>query len=282
MKWILIAIASGLIKIAVADLAGWFPWMAKRLVRASALTLPIEAQHRYEDEWLAELDTLPGHGLSSLIFALRIRVRARSVGRALDGIERHPKRTQFVIKQSIDRAAAATFLWSYAPLFLFVAAIIRTTSRGPILSRQRRVGIDGKEFDVLTFRTRKVVRLVKVTPEGNRALVISGPTRFGHVLQRTALSELPQLINVLRGDISLIGPRPQLLDLDEATSVCSSSRGMKSGLTGWSQVHSLDRRISFDERLALDNYYVTHWSLALDLKIILLTAVALFRPFRNN
>jgi exopolysaccharide biosynthesis polyprenyl glycosylphosphotransferase len=198
-----------------------------------------------------------------------------------------PRGWQFGVKHAVDFTGALVGLLLLAPLLAAIALIVRLDSPGPILFRQRRVGRDGQAFDLLKFRSMQVA-LAPVTfvPAGGRAPGgVEGSdrrTRIGRFLRRTSLDELPQLINVLRGEMSLVGPRPERPEFVErfARDVhrYDDRHRVRSGVTGWAQVHGYRGQTSLADRVEWDNYYIEHWSLGMDLKILLLTFVVPFRP----
>jgi exopolysaccharide biosynthesis polyprenyl glycosylphosphotransferase len=209
----------------------------------------------------------------------------------------NPKGVQFAIKHVIDRVSAMLLLIVLSPVIALAAIAVRLTSPGPVLFRQRRVGRDGTAFDLYKFRSMRFDRVAVAQPAGvdidmleNMLPVDTAPggvegedrrTLVGRVLRRTSIDELPQLFNVLRGEMSLVGPRPERPQFVEMFGRDIARYGdrhrVKSGITGWAQVHGLRGQTSLAERVEWDNYYIAHWSLALDLKIALLTIVALFR-----
>jgi exopolysaccharide biosynthesis polyprenyl glycosylphosphotransferase len=161
-----------------------------------------------------------------------------------------------------------------APLFLVVAIAVRLESDGPSLFRQRRLGRDGREFDMLKFRSMPIAAEEESGPV--RATRDDGrPTRLGRWLRRTSLDELPQLWNVVRGEMSLVGPRPErpffVGEFRESIPRYLERHGVKAGITGWAQVNGLRGDTSIEERTRYDLWYVENWSLALDLKILALT-----------
>jgi exopolysaccharide biosynthesis polyprenyl glycosylphosphotransferase len=209
----------------------------------------------------------------------------------------NPKGVQFAIKHVIDRVSATLLLIGLSPVIALATIAVRLNSPGPVLFRQRRVGRDGTEFDLYKFRSMRIASAPVVQAAGadigaleNMLGVDTAPggvegedrrTLVGRVLRRTSIDELPQLFNVLRGDMSLVGPRPERPEFVELFGRDIARYGdrhrVKSGITGWAQVHGLRGQTSLAERVEWDNYYIAHWSLALDLKIALLTIVALFR-----
>jgi exopolysaccharide biosynthesis polyprenyl glycosylphosphotransferase len=212
----------------------------------------------------------------------------------------NPKGVQFAVKHVLDRVSAALLLIVLSPLIVLAAIAVRVSSPGPVLFRQRRVGRDGTEFDLYKFRSMRLdlVRVAQPAGAGAGVDTLDGMlpldtapggveggkdrrTLVGRILRRTSIDELPQLFNVLRGEMSLVGPRPerpQFVELFGRDIARYSDRHrVKSGITGWAQVHGLRGRTSLAERVEWDNYYIAHWSLALDFKIALLTILALFR-----
>jgi exopolysaccharide biosynthesis polyprenyl glycosylphosphotransferase len=202
-----------------------------------------------------------------------------------------PRGWQFALKHAIDRVAAAFALAAMSPLMIAIAIAVRRSSPGPILFRQRRVGRDGHEFDVLKFRTmheRPPVLDAFDLPEGIAPGGVEGEDRrtpVGRVLRSFSLDELPQLINVLRGDMSIVGPRPERPQYVEQFSRDVTRYGdrhrVKSGITGWAQVNGLRGQTSIADRVEWDNYYIQNWSLRLDLRIVALTVAEVLR-FRDS
>jgi exopolysaccharide biosynthesis polyprenyl glycosylphosphotransferase len=210
----------------------------------------------------------------------------------------NPQGWQFAVKHALDSAVAAIALIALAPLFAVIAIAIRSTSPGPVFFRQRRVGRDGREFELLKFRSMtneraasderdppagEFDRLAGLAPGG-----VEGSDRrtpLGRLLRRSSLDELPQLINVLRSEMSIIGPRPERPEFVElfATEVYryENRHRVRSGITGWAQVHGLRGQTSIAERVEADNFYIQNWSLRLDLQIVLLTVAEILR-FRDN
>ncbi|HTB70455.1 MAG TPA: sugar transferase [Solirubrobacteraceae bacterium] len=207
-----------------------------------------------------------------------------------------PRGLQFAIKHGLDRVLALFFLVLLSPIILLSALAVRLSSSGPVLFRQRRVGRDGKAFDLYKFRSMRLQE-GHVDPSDEEAgpleHLLGGDkapggvegddrrTAVGRFLRRTSFDELPQLMNVLKGEMSLIGPRPErpeFVELFNQDIVRYDDRHrVKSGITGWAQVHGLRGQTSLAERVEWDNYYIANWSLGLDLKILALTFVALLR-----
>jgi exopolysaccharide biosynthesis polyprenyl glycosylphosphotransferase len=200
----------------------------------------------------------------------------------------HPKGWQFALKHGFDRVGAALLLLCFGPLMAAIALAVRLSSPGPVIFRQRRVGRDGTVFDLYKFRS---MRLPDPAADGFRPGADSAPggvegvdrrTWIGRLLRRTSLDELPQFFNVLKGDMSLVGPRPERPEFVELFETDIRRYGdrhrVKSGVTGWAQVHGLRGQTSLSDRVEWDNYYIEHWTLGLDLKILAMTLVEVLRP----
>ncbi|MEA2264755.1 MAG: hypothetical protein QOE27_338 [Solirubrobacteraceae bacterium] len=198
-----------------------------------------------------------------------------------------PDGWRFVIKYMIDRVVAALLLALLLAPMVVIALAVRLSSPGPVLFRQRRIGRDGREFDLLKFRT-----MVAGDPADDEFAVPAGlapggvegtdrRTRVGRLLRRTSLDELPQLFNVIRGEMSLVGPRPERPEFAELFRErfehYHDRHRVRSGITGWAQVNGHRGQTPLAERVEFDNFYIEHWSLRLDLKIVLLTLPALLK-----
>ena len=179
------------------------------------------------------------------------------------------------MKRALDLAGASLTLLLASPLLFLAALAISLDDRGPVLYRQRRVGRDGKEFDLLKLRT----MVVGAEAQGAGWAVNEGDpriTRAGRVLRRLSLDELPQLWNVVRGEMSLVGPRPTLAyQVERYTPRQRRRLEVKPGITGWAQVQGR-ARVPWDDRIEFDVWYVEHRSLWLDLRILARTPMALF------
>ncbi len=179
------------------------------------------------------------------------------------------------MNRPLDVALAGTGLLLASPLLAAAAIAIKLEDRGPILYRQTRVGKDGEDFELLKLRT----MIVGAETQGAGYAVDRGDsriTRVGRLLRSTSLDELPQLWNVVRGEMSLIGPRPTLRYQVERYSERQQRRlDVRPGITGWAQIHGR-ASLSWAERIELDVWYVEHRSPLTDLLILLRTPVALF------
>jgi exopolysaccharide biosynthesis polyprenyl glycosylphosphotransferase len=177
-------------------------------------------------------------------------------------------------KRSFDIAAGGLLLLASAPLMLLISAGIALTSGLPVLFIQERMGLDGRVFRMLKFRSmiqgaERESGPVWTDPDDARR------TRLGALLRRTNLDELPQLWNVLRGDMSLVGPRPErpvfIEGFRSQIPRYMQRHEVKAGMTGWAQVHGWRGRSSIHERLEHDLYYIRNWSFGLDVRILLMT-----------
>jgi len=179
------------------------------------------------------------------------------------------------VNRALDAAIAGTGLVLAAPVLAAAVVAIKLEDRGPVLYRQTRVGKDGEDFELLKLRT----MVVGAERQGAGYAVNVGDariTKVGAFLRRTSLDELPQLLNVVRGDMSLIGPRPTLrYQVERYTERQRRRLEVKPGLTGWAQIHGR-ATLPWDERIELDIWYVENRSPLVDLKILLRTPLALF------
>jgi lipopolysaccharide/colanic/teichoic acid biosynthesis glycosyltransferase len=185
------------------------------------------------------------------------------------------------VKRAIDRVAAVLLLVLLSPLLAAIAAWIVLDSGRPVLLAQERVGKSGRRFRMLKFRTMvpNALELAHELTDDPYGVVPDDPriTKPGRFLRRTSLDELPQLWNVLTGRMSLVGPRPDLVE--QAANYSDRDRGrlaVEPGITGWSQVNGREE-ISWPERIEQDLWYIEHWSLRLDLKIVVRTFTQLGR-----
>ena len=174
-------------------------------------------------------------------------------------------------KRALDVAVAGAALMLAAPVVALAAVLIRLETHGHPIYRQRRVGLDGEPFDLYKLRT-----MVNGAESMGSGLAVdagdSRITRLGAVLRRTSMDELPNLVNVLRGEMSIVGPRPTVqIQVDRYTDRQRGRLGVRPGLTGWAQVNGR-ASLPWHERIELDLWYVEHASLRLDLRILLRTA----------
>ena len=190
---------------------------------------------------------------------------------------------ELALKRGLDVILASGLLVALAPLLATVAILIRLETSGPLIFRQRRKGFNGREFTIFKFRTMDVLEDGRVIPQARR----NDPrvTRVGRILRATSIDELPQLVNVLRGHMSLVGPRPHAAAHDDGYTKLIAKyafrQHVKPGLTGWAQVNGFRGETShlelMERRVDCDLWYIKNWSLWLDLRILVLTGFELVR-----
>jgi Undecaprenyl-phosphate glucose phosphotransferase len=187
-----------------------------------------------------------------------------------------------IMKRAFDLVFSAIVIVLTCPVFVIIALAVRLTSSGPVIFAQDRVGLNGKLFRMYKFRT------MFATPPGERYTrwtVKNDPriTRVGKILRQTSLDELPQFFNVLKGDMSVVGPRPEgpilVQRFMQSVGNYNTRHYLKVGITGWAQVNGWRGDTSIEKRVEYDLYYVRHWTLAFDLWIVLMT---FFRGFSNK
>ena len=178
-----------------------------------------------------------------------------------------------VVKRAFDLLSSVTALIILSPVMLISALLVRLTSEGPVIFKQQRIGRDAKEFTIYKFRT------MRVNSEHTGSGVYSDNndprmTSIGKFLRKTSIDELPQLFNIIKGDMSLIGPRPPLTyhpwPVDKYTKEQLRMFEVRPGITGWTQTHGR-KDVEWHKRIELNVWYVDHVSLPLDLKILFLT-----------
>ncbi|MHB1653250.1 MAG: sugar transferase [Desulfitobacteriaceae bacterium] len=190
-------------------------------------------------------------------------------------------RWQLWVKRMLDIGVAGVFLLLVSPLWLFIVLWIRLDSSGPAIFRQTRIGLGGRSYTIFKFRTmvQNAEKLFRSVPEQAKDLENfvfqqkddSRITRSGRFLRKTSLDELPQLLNILQGTMSLVGPRPEVPDIVKLYTPEQRQRlNVPPGVTGWAQVNGRSE-LTLGETMAYDLEYVRRWSLGLDLKILVKT-----------
>ncbi len=231
---------------------------------------------------------LPAHLLPDYTIRSVLGRRALSTGGPALSLEiqRAPLNTfERAIKRTLDFVCAAVAIIVLSPLFLLIALAIKLDSKGPVIFRQRRNGFNSRQFVIYKFRSMTVQEDGAIIAQARRN--DRRVTRVGHALRRSSMDELPQLFNVLKGDMSLVGPRPHALAHDNEYKVLIAKYAfrhhVKPGMTGWAQVNGLrgetGRLEQMVERVKLDLWYVNHWSPGLDINILLRTC---FEVLRNR
>jgi exopolysaccharide biosynthesis polyprenyl glycosylphosphotransferase len=211
----------------------------------------------------------------------QFRLNAEAIwGLPLHSVSAPGGTSQRVLKRALDVVVSGTAGLLLAPVLLVIGLLIRRETGGSILFRQRRVGRFGREFDLLKFQT----LVPRTLAEGDTGWNISNDDRLGplgRLLRATSIDELPQLWNVLRGDMSLVGPRPErphfVKLFSERYSHYADRHRVPVGLTGWAQIHRLRGDTSIDDRARFDNAYCDQWSVWSDVKIIMKTVGEVFR-----
>ncbi len=184
-------------------------------------------------------------------------------------------------KRVLDLLGASLALLLFAPLMVIIALFVKFSSPGPVFYLQKRMGLDGSEFSIFKFRT-----MGQAAERQSGAVWASKndqrTTRLGKILRRTSLDELPQLLNVLRGEMSMVGPRPErpvfVAQFRKQVPGYMLRHKVKAGITGWAQVNGWRGDTSIERRIECDLYYIQHWSLRFDIKILILT---IFKGFVN-
>jgi Undecaprenyl-phosphate glucose phosphotransferase len=214
---------------------------------------------------VADIPNLAGVSLTTTFFE----------GMPIVGLRESPHYgVNIVVKRLMDIVLAAAAIVLLAPVMLGITLAVKLTSRGPVFYRQERCGLNGRPFNMLKFRSMPVDAEAETGPvwarkQDNRT------TRIGAFLRSTSLDELPQFINVLRGDMSVVGPRPErpvFIDKFKKTIPSYMARhAVKCGITGWAQVNGWRGNTSLRKRIQYDLYYIVHWNPLFDLKIMWMT-----------
>jgi Undecaprenyl-phosphate glucose phosphotransferase len=260
----------------------------RHLVKSGAIdqvfvTLPLEQAGKLNEiqQWLDD-EPITLHFVPDLGELAKLRGRMEEFdGLPIISLQSSPLQGwNSILKRMMDLSIGGLALAIFSPLMLLIAAGIKLTSSGPILYRQERMGLDGKRFRILKFRTmvknaEQTTGPVWATPNDPRV------TSFGRILRATSLDELPQLINVLRGEMSLVGPRPERPVLIEyfrkSIPGYMLRHKVKAGMTGWAQINGWRGNTSLESRIQHDLEYIGNWSLSRDLKILALTLLGGFR-----
>lgn len=188
---------------------------------------------------------------------------------------------QFFIKRALDIGISLLALIVFSPLLAVTALAIKLESRGPVIFKQTRLGLSGREFEIYKFRS------MVVNAEHTGSGVYSGKgdarvTKVGKIIRATSIDELPQAVNILKGDMSLVGPRPPLTyhpwPIEEYTPEQLHMFDVRPGITGWAQVHGR-KSVEWHERIRMNVWYTQNVSFALDVRILLMTV---FKVLRND
>jgi Undecaprenyl-phosphate glucose phosphotransferase len=254
------------------------------------MAVPISAEERLL-QLLDQLSALPiDIRVAASASRLRLRPRAYSwLGNIalIDLADKPLTDWDVFVKGTFDRVTALLALVALAPLMALIAIAVKLESRGPVLFRQQRLGFNNQLIEVLKFRSMHIAQCDK---DASRLVTKGDPrvTPLGAFLRKTSLDELPQLINVLRGDLSLVGPRPHALQAKAADQLYQDAvdgyftrHKVKPGITGWAQVNGwrgeTDTQEKIRKRVEYDIHYIENWSLAFDIQILLKTPMALLK-----
>ena len=182
-----------------------------------------------------------------------------------------------MVKRGFDMVGSAFLLIFFSPLMILTAILVKIDSPGPVFFRQRRIGLHKKEFTMLKFRSMRVNSTGETAWSGRKD---PRRTRFGTFIRKYSIDELPQLLNVFIGDMSLVGPRPELpyyvYRFKESVPLYLVRQQVRPGMTGWAQVHGLRGDTSIEARVKYDIWYIENWSLILDIQILLMTLLGGF------
>jgi Undecaprenyl-phosphate glucose phosphotransferase len=261
-----------------------------RLVKSGAIdqvfvTLPLEQAEKLNEiqQWLDD-EPITLHFIPDLGELAKLRGKMEEFdGLPIISLQSSPLHGwNSILKRIMDLSIGGLALAVFSPLMLLIAAGVKLTSSGPVLYRQERMGLDGKRFRILKFRT-MVKNAEQATGPVWAATNDPRVTPFGRLLRATSLDELPQLINVIKGEMSLVGPRPERPVLIEyfrkSIPGYMLRHKVKAGMTGWAQVNGWRGNTSLESRIQHDLDYIGNWSLWRDLKILALTV---FGGFRNK
>ncbi|MBH0092941.1 undecaprenyl-phosphate glucose phosphotransferase [Pseudoalteromonas sp. SCQQ13] len=252
------------------------------------IALPMKAEKRIADILLQLGDTtVDVHIIPDFLLSNLIHARIEHVGEVdtLSVFESPCIGAHEFIKRTEDIVFSMIILLLISPLLLVIAAAVKLTSAGPVIFKQDRYGLDGRKIKVWKFRSMAVTENSKVVTQATKNDVRI--TKLGRFLRRTSLDELPQFLNVLEGDMSIVGPRPHAVAHNEEyrkkVEFYMFRHKAKPGITGWAQVNGwrgeTDTLIKMAKRVEYDLHYIKNWSLLFDIKIIIIT---IFKGFKNE
>jgi exopolysaccharide biosynthesis polyprenyl glycosylphosphotransferase len=273
---LILTASAGLIGAAFARLLAdefkaWAPSLISYILRIAIRTLPPASRERCAEEWESHINDLPGD-LSKITAACGKLVAAWRIAAEAFGLS----------KRAFDLVLVVPALLILLPLMALTALAIRLDSPGPVIFRQTRRGLNGRQFAILKFRTMTVQENGQTDAQASE----DNPrvTAIGRLLRAVNFDEVPQLLNVLKGDMSLIGPRPHALAHDDYFETILSDypfrHQVKPGITGWAQCNGA-RRATPSERVKLDLWYINNWSFWLDIRILIRTVYEVLRK-RNG
>jgi lipopolysaccharide/colanic/teichoic acid biosynthesis glycosyltransferase len=281
---VLLGLALAVVRsLVVQEIRAWLPHLARRLVRRAAHRLPGDFQARYEEEWLAELAAWEDRAISALVRAAHIRWKTKAIRESLGEAGVRGERA----KRILDVSVAAAMLVVLSPNLIVVAIAIKLDSPGPVFVTQPRAGRGGRSFSLIMFRSMYVdpqARLQQFVDSSKDSepleTVRRDPrvTRVGSLIRRTSLDQVPQLVNVIKGDMSLVGP-PATHPAEEEELPSQEDNptraDLRPGLTGpWQIDNPADGVQSVQRRIRMEEEYGRQRSLLTDLRIMLRTVAA--------
>ncbi|MGB8477865.1 MAG: sugar transferase [Acidobacteriaceae bacterium] len=267
------------------EVKAWSGWLHKKMRRRAVAKLPAQCRERYDEEWESGLEETPGE-IFKVIYSMGLfRAAYRIRGDVLKSAGE--SKTPFApLKRLFDIALSSMALLLLAPLMLAIAVAVKLESRGPAFYFAERIGRKGRPFRYLKFRTMALgtekpqAEMMPIVDRNGALFQMTNDPRvtlFGRFLRKYSMDELPQLFNVLRGDMSIVGPRPTTASEVKEYELSSLRRlDVAPGITGLWQIQSRQAPLSPSPK-PLDDVYVDNWSLWLDLKILLRTIRAPFR-----
>lgn len=279
MTAVTVAILAAAIAIVYAFLAdelrAWAPYLANRFIRSAAAQLPVDERERHERDWRAEVEAWRDRPLSALAKAIHIRCKTRGIRESVQGVSLRGDR----LKRTLDIALAAYLLLVCSPVFVLIAILIRLDSGGPAFVATGRQGRGGHRFRLYKFRSVHI-GLPRAISEDSPSI-----TRVGRILRRFSLDQLPQLLNVLRGEMSLVGPRPliSLPDKEHLTGDLQTRTMVRPGLVAPSGLHEMlivlpaQHRERYLTMIQEDAEYARSRSFLGDLRILLRTPFVVMR-----
>jgi lipopolysaccharide/colanic/teichoic acid biosynthesis glycosyltransferase len=272
---ILAVVGATLTKLFADETKAWIPWLTERMVRRAIGQLPPDQRERFNEEWRSQLNETPGE-LGKLFVAIGVVFASNKMTLELSRGERPIPPFADVLKQSMDFSTALALAFFATPVLLLAALAIRLQDGGPVLCRQTMVGLHGRTFSLIKFRT-------IATDMDTRSPFRT--TAVGLFVRATRLDEVPMIWNVLCGDMSLVGPRPEppILVNELSTKIPSypERHRVRPGITGWGQINYPYATASVEDahaKLFFDLYYVKNRSFLFDIRVMLSTVRLVLFP----
>lgn len=249
-------LSSAVARLLAGEIEAWMPWLVERRINKAVARLPEDQRERFGEEWRSHVNEIPGQ-IAKVVAALGFSFAAWKMASILK-IERSRGLVFDTLKRTVDVFLSVAFLLLLAPMLLIVGLSIKLGSTGPVISREMRTGLNGRQFEYYRFRTTVV--------DGSKV------TALGKFLRKVSFDEFPVFINVLRGDMSLVGPTPKTPRVQELLNEVDPGyrerATIKPGITGWAQVNDT---FGMESIVANDTYYFNNRSFKLDLLILVRT-----------